>query len=73
MPVTGPSPSGECIDFPTGVLLSLLQLMPDLKLHPELRLVAEPVGEPKGRVARDCALTVNDLADAIGRDVKLTR
>lgn len=45
--------------------------MARLKAHPKLGRIAEPVRQAKGGIARDGALAVDDLGDAVGGDVKL--
>jgi hypothetical protein len=44
-----------------------------LKVHPELRWIAEPVCEAQCGVARDGPLAVDNLRNAVGRNAKLAR
>ena len=42
-----------------------------LQVQPELRLYAEPVSKPQGRIARHRPLARNDLANAVRRHIDL--
>lgn len=59
------------MDLLTGFLLGKAQVVARLQAHPELGGVAEPVSQAQRGVARDGALAVNDLGDAVGGDVEL--
>lgn len=56
-----------------GIAARQGELMGGLKVQPELRVHAEPVTEPERGVAGDGALAIDNLRQAVGRNVDLPR
>lgn len=49
------------------------KVVPCLQVHPELWVIAKPVGKPQCRVAGYPTLALDDLSNPIGGDAELTR
>lgn len=60
-------------DLRSCLLLGQAHVVERLQVHPELRAAPEPVCKAKSGIARDGALAVDDLADAVRRDADLPR
>lgn len=64
---------GQAGNLYSGNLLGLRYVKRSLQAQPELRLRFEPVGQPQRRISCDGALTIDNLAYAIGRHGYLAR
>src|SRR5487761_553963 len=64
---------GQSLDGSAGLLLGQADLIKALQVQPEFRSRAEKMSETQGRVTGDCPPSIQDLRDAVGRDIQLPR
>src|SRR2546425_521316 len=64
---------GKRLDGFSGLLLGEAQVVEALEIEPKLRARAKEMSEAQSGVARNSARPIQDLRDAIGRHVDLSR
>src|SRR5262249_14807115 len=61
------------LDFGAYLIARNFEVIGRLHAHPEFGACAKVAGQPEGCVRRDCALAIDDLADAYLRDTDRLR
>src|SRR5258707_425758 len=75
--VSEPNRSGiltlrQCFDLLPQFRCSHAQIVLRLKIHPEFRSVAKPVGQAKSRITRYRPLSIDNLTEPVGGNHKLS-
>ena len=65
--------SGQCLDGFAGNLLGQTDFIQALKIEPKCGGRAEKMGEAQSGVTRNGSLSLQDLRNAVGGDVQLSR